>query len=217
MNLLDFVNKFIALIELFAKLLSKTDLLLEVITRIVLKRLGPTYENLDLDVMVDIRDRRGRVAIVSRRQAVRFLTAGNGIIRDLVWGDGVAMARYVVDGAHRLSVQPEGSKKAVLLGLGRQAHRGEKVVVSSRRLIKGGFTARSEYYEMLAERPTQKMSMRIVFPASRPPREARIAALPPLERSRRVPVRYDKSGRPFLAWTALRPACFRIYGLQWSW
>jgi hypothetical protein len=175
-----------------------------------------SYETISLDIVLDIEDAGGRRAIYERRQRVRFLAVDSGVVRDLVWGEGDPLARYTATGARRLAVQPDGSRKVVLLGLARRPQRGERVSIRSRRVIINGLTQRQEYCEVLVERPTCRLSMRVLFPRSRPPRDA--VLLPSTGgMAYRVPVRYGADGRPVLCCSVKKPVPERIYSLRWSW
>jgi hypothetical protein len=223
MNLYEEMNVLISSIENTVGLLSRAQRIWSSV-KALLPSLGlqkPTvsepYENRFLELVVDIRDSRGDKAVLSRRQGIRFLSAEHGLIRDLVWGDGNTLARYCVRGARRLSVQPEGSKSTVLLGLDRPTRQGESKTVHVRRLMEGSFCGDSEYFETLVERPTDRLSMKVLFPKARPPTDGYLVSTPPERLERRVPVRYSSDQRPFLAWRIDQPEKYRTYSLRWSW
>jgi hypothetical protein len=133
MNYLEMATKFVGLIEALIKLrgtLSSGKLFVGALASTV------SYENLSLDVVFDIRDRRGRKAVVRRRQRVRFRVNDTGIIRDVVWGEGDPLWRYSVTGARRLGVRQEGSRRAVLLALARKPNRGDEALVSTCRMVR---------------------------------------------------------------------------------
>lgn len=218
MSLLEGMSAAVATLETTVGLFDRvTKIWNQVTQRLDLAGNGLAYENLSLDVLVEIRDPRGTTAVLQRRQRVRFRDQEGAIIRDLVWGDGEALARYAVKGARRLDVLQEGSKRVVLLGLDRRPVKGARAVVSMRRLMRNAFLQSREYFETLVERPTRRLSMKIVFPPSRPPKDAELVTLPPGLPTRRVPVRYTADRRPFLAWSERDPDRYRIYSLRWSW
>ena len=89
-----------------------------------------------------------------------------------VWGEGERVRRLSVDGARRLGSRPEGSRDVLLLGLDRRPGVLSTATLKARRLITGGFTKRKEYFEVSVERPTKSLSLRVLFPRNRPPRDA---------------------------------------------
>lgn len=172
-------------------------------------------DNLELDL--DIADDRGHKAVLTRRQRITFLVGESGVVREPVWGDGDALAHYRVDGAQRLGVRPEGMTRAVLLGLGGPATPGERATVTSRRTIRGGLLGTDEYLAAHLERPTGRLSLRVRFPRSRPPRTAQIVCLPAKGPPLRLAVRVGRDGRPVLSWRARNLADPCTYVLRWSW
>ena len=176
-----------------------------------------SYETLLLDVELDIRDRRGRRAIVNRRQRVQFLREDTGVIRELVWGEGEPLAGYSVQGAQRLGVRREGSRRVILLGLPRTYAKGERALVTSRRLIRGALTEQTAYAEMFVERRTRRIGLKVLFPKSRPPRDAHLTTSPATASSERIRTRYGPEGRPYLVWKRRNPERFTTYSLNWRW
>src|SRR5215211_881912 len=75
-----------------------------------------SYENLLLDFSLDLQDARGRRAVITRKQRVHFLTAEAGVLSSPVWGEGIQLKRYLLTGARRLGMRPNGSRKVLLLG-----------------------------------------------------------------------------------------------------
>src|SRR6478672_3026772 len=82
-----------------------------------------SYENLLLDFSLDLQDVRGQRAVITRKQRVHFLTAEAGVLSSPIWGEGVQLKRYLLIGAKRLGMRPDGSRKVLLLGLDRPAER----------------------------------------------------------------------------------------------
>lgn len=105
MSLLEALSAAVSSLETAAGLFDRvTKIWNQVIQHLNLAGAGIAYENLSLDIVVQIRDPRGATAVLHRRQRVRFRDQEGAIIRDLVWGDGEALARYAVKGARRLDV-----------------------------------------------------------------------------------------------------------------
>ena len=176
-----------------------------------------TYENVMLEAVLDICDRQGRKAVVRRKQRIRFLAEDAGLIRELVWGEGNPLADYRVQGARCLGFQREGSKSVILLTLARRPTKGEEAVISSCRLISHALTDDNGYAEMLVERPTRYVALKVLFPRTRPPREAHLTSQPPSLSKPSIPIRFGRDGRPYLIWRYNNPNRFTTYSLRWSW
>lgn len=175
------------------------------------------YENISLDITIDIRDAAGRTAVLSRRHVLRMLREEPVAIRDIVWGEGKPLAGYRVEGARRIDLKSEGSRRAVLLSLDRPGAMGERVVVRTRRFLESAFLDELEYFETSLERPTGRVSMKVLFPKTRPPREAHLVTAIPDRELRRIRTRYGHDRRPYLVWHERRPEQFRTYSLRWRW
>ena len=175
------------------------------------------YETLWLDLVLDLQDPRGERAVLTRRHRVRFLTADAGLLRDLLWGEGRPLARYTAHGARRIAVHLEGSKRAVLLEPEHRAAAGDRLTVTSRRTIRGGFRLPQEYFEAFLERPTGALNFTILFPPTRPPRGARLVLAVGEQVLRSVPTRYGAGGRPLLRCHVRNPVTAVTYSLRWEW
>lgn len=218
MTAADLLDKLAALITAGAGFLAQARPTVGVLVRLVRRDVpAVSYENLALEIVLDIQDPEGKRAILERRQQIRFLTADRVVVRDLVWGEGKTLARYHVTGARRLAVQPDGSHHAVLLDPTHHLGPGQQARITSRRVIAGGFLTATEYLEAMTERPTERLLLQVRFPAARPPREAFLVTTPVEPTSHRIALRYGRGGRPALTWRCTRPVAGQTYSLRWSW
>jgi hypothetical protein len=175
------------------------------------------YETVSLTIALDIQDVQGKRAVLLRHQQVQFSVADVGVVRDLVWGDGNPLVRYSVRGGQRLAVQPEGSKRIVLIGLTPHPQRGARARVRSRRLVQDALTGDTEFLETMVERPTKRLALQVRFPRGRPPKEAYMVTSPPAGAVQRIPIQCAADGRASLTWRQSKPDAFRTYSLRWSW
>lgn len=175
-----------------------------------------SYENLSVAIVVDLQDKAGRRAVVTCSQRVRFLVSEAGVVTSHVWGEGQRVRRLSLDGARSFGRRAEGSKDLLLLGLNRRPGALSVVSLKAHRLITGGFLKKDEYFEVSVERPTKLLSLRILFPKNRTPRDAYINA----DRATRDATRsvsFTPQGRPQLRWQQRVPEVNRVYRLGWSW
>jgi hypothetical protein len=200
-----------------AALLRELRLALETLTR--WRRRPPTaaYETLSLALELELLDPRGERAVLRRRQRLRFLRDGAAIVRELVWGDGEQLVRYQAQGARRLGVRAEGSKRAVLLDPAAHPAAGDQLTITSRRTIRGGFLGRQEYCEVYLERPTGRLEFTIIFPATRPPLTAQLVRATTEAVVRQLPLRYRADGRAVVRCRLQRPDPATTYSVRWAW
>ena len=176
-----------------------------------------SYENLSLAVELELCDVRGRRAVIRRKQRVRFLSDEAGVVRDVIWGEGETLAGYRVEGAKKLSVRQEGSKKVVLLGLPANPAKGASVTLKTERIIRGGFRPDEGYLEVVVERPTRRLRLSVLFPRGRPPKHARVETSPPALAAHPVALRLTADGRTYATWPVVEPKHLVTYRVCWSW
>lgn len=181
------------------------------------RRPAVSYITEHLSLALDITDHRGERAVLTRAHQVQFLVGESGVLREPVWGDGEPLGGYRVRGARHLGTRAEGQTRSVLLGLARPAIAGERATVTSRRTIRNGLRGSEEYLAATLERPTERLTMHVHFPAARPPHRAQLISIPTGGPPRRIPVRLGPDGRPLLTWRARKPKPDHTYMLSWSW
>lgn len=187
------------------------------LSRLSARQPAKPYETLWLELVLDLQDERGERAVLQRRQRIRFLVDGGALVRELVWGEGEQLVRYHARGAHRLGVRPEGSRRAVLLDPELRPAAGDRLTLTSRRTIQGGFRGTSEYCEVYLERPTGRVELTVLFPTNRPPKAAQLVQGASGAVVRRLVIRYQANGRALLRCRLHKPEPETIYGVRWSW
>lgn len=175
------------------------------------------YENDFIEEVLDLRDVRGARALLKKRQRMRFRQGEAAILRDGVWGNGDQFARYQVQGARRVGTRREGMRTTVLLVIEPRPPNGEPRDIRTNRLIKDAFGDANTFFDLMAERPTGYLSLKVLFPRSRPPTSAYLVQAPAETTMRRIPVRYTADRRPFLAWRTSEPQPLMTYSLRWAW
>jgi hypothetical protein len=176
-----------------------------------------SYDTRWLSLVLDLKDGRGRQAVLSRTQRVRFLRGDGAIVRELVWGEGDQLVRYRARGARRVGTRAEGSKRVVLLDPEQPPAVGDELTVSSRRTLRDAFGGRDEYCEAFLERPTGRLDIIVTFPRERPPRAAQLVAATTEQVVRTLRARYSADGRAVLHCRLRNPKTGVTYSLRWSW
>ena len=99
------------------------------------------YAILDYDSALDILDREGEKAIITRRQVIRFLQDNVVAIHDHAWGDGELFAEYKCQPGVPVDIYEDGSKHNVLISLRETKNRGDVIELWIERGIRRGFLA----------------------------------------------------------------------------
>ena len=186
---------------------------------IATRRAQGIYEVLKQSRTVELLDPRGEVAVVTRRQVVRFLQDHVAAITDYAWGDGEIYAEYTCTPGAPVDFYKEGSRHAALISLREAKSRGDTLTVNIRRKILGGFTRRDECWETEVYHRTRLLSLSILFPRERRCQRAvvtqrstsRTTALGPEQ------IRYLADGRQRLTWEIRNPKLHDHYTLKWRW
>jgi len=190
--------------------------ILRTLTSLRAKPSSYSYENLLLEFSLDLKDRQGRTAVITRKQRVHFFTTEAGVLSSPVWGEGSQLKRYWLSGVRRLGIRPEGSRRVLLLGLAQPAQPGMVAQVASEQTVANAFLKKQEYLEAVVERPTKRLSLRALFPKGRPPTEASMSASS-TRTAARLPIRLGKDGRARLSYTVREPLLGAVYSMRWAW
>ncbi len=217
MNLIETIGSVSTLLRVSEQLLSQWDALRRKGRRLFTGMSGVDYENDFIDEVIDIRDRQGATAVLEKRQQVRFRRGESAILRDGIWGEGKQLARYSVVGARQVGVKHEGLRKTVLLAIEPRPIEGQPQEVRITRTMRHAFGEPTGFFDLMAERPTKRLSLKVLFPRSRPPKCAHLVEWPSERTVRAVPVKYRADRRPFLSWKEIRPHPLSAYSLRWTW
>lgn len=99
MNPLDVASRLTTLVAAVAGMLRQAMTLVPLVRSLGYRPTAMPYENVLLELVLEIQDRGGRTAVLERRQRVRFLSETTEVVRELVWGEGSQLVRYRVRGA----------------------------------------------------------------------------------------------------------------------
>jgi hypothetical protein len=177
------------------------------------------YEVLDYDARLELQDTEGKRVTYFKRQRVRFLQDNIIAYQDNAWGDGNIFTDYQCSPGIPVDRYREGHRYRVLISLRATKQRGDIEEFYIQRTITDGFTRTTEDFQTEIDHKTQKLSLSVVFPMDRNPKEVRIVeqkAHRTLELGRdhchRLP-----DGRLEVRWETTKPRRFEAYILHWSW
>ncbi len=177
------------------------------------------YEVLEHDAQLELVDAKGRKAIYTKRQKVRFLQDYIIAYQDQAWGDGNIFADYKCSPGVAVDRYPEGNRYRILISLRETKHRGDVEEFLIERRIENGFVRTVEDLQTDIDHQTRSLSIRLIFPKDRWAREARL-----LEKKADRTTRLDPShfhalpdGRQRVQWSTASPERFETYILRWQW
>jgi len=177
------------------------------------------YEILDYESVLELKDRQGKVALLKRRQKVRFLQSNIMAYQDEAWGDGQLFATYRCSPGVPVDRYRDGLKWKVLISLRETKQRGDVTEFNLSRRIKNGFSESNEWLQTELSHRTRHLRISIIFPRQRPCQRALL-----VERNRSRSTELGPAhtvlladGRQVLAWETDRPSIGELYTIKWQW
>lgn len=177
------------------------------------------YEVLEHEVTLELCDPQGKEAVYHKRQKVRFLQNNVIAYQDQAWGAGDIFAEYRCTPGIPVDRYREGQRYRILISLRQTKNAGDMEEIRIERTIRNGFTRAIEDLQVETSHFHQQLSINIIFPESRPPRQmsliehntARTQTLS-VESLQQLP-----DHRYQLHWETHKPRLFERYMLQWQW
>ena len=177
------------------------------------------YEVLDYQVQVEIKDAKGKNVLHRKREKVRYLQSNIIAYQDQVWGEGEFLVNYRCSPGKAVDRYREGHKTRILISLGETRDRGDQDEFIIEREIHDGYLAEREYVETEISHRTRQLTMQVLFPAARPPRQATI--MEKLRNRKQLlshsALKQLPDGRWQLTWQTGKPLLYERYLLSWEW
>jgi hypothetical protein len=177
------------------------------------------YELLEHEIILELRDPKGKTAIHCRRQKVRFLQDNIIAFQDQAWGDGNIFADYKCSPGIPVDQYREGNITRVLISLRGSHNRGDEEQFSFERTIEDGFPEIVEILQTDVIVRTHLLSVSIIFPVKRLPQSVKL-----IERNTTKGIYLGENemtklpdGRLKVTWETRKPRLFESYLLRWEW
>lgn len=168
------------------------------------------YETIKFSGRLKILDTDRMTAIFTRRQRVRFLEDGVGVLFDRIWGEGVLVGSYLAPGVTIMEPIRTPSGYVLPLGLPRPFRKGETFELVTHRRIVGAFSQEKGYWDTTMSKPTELIQITVVTPPDVKAGQPDIVAPPRGD--------MDLTQRAnSLQFRVTRPAMNGPYRLRWSW
>ena len=178
--------------------------------------LRPLYEIKDYQAGLEVLDAKGKRAIYTKRERLRFLRNDVTSLYDYGWGTGEAFASHRVHPGRIVERQKIGSRHRSLVVLPQPKHAGDEMTLSVRRLWKNTLTGHNGWLEMEVYHPTRRARLSVTLPRSRPVRSARLVET---RRRSSLPLQATtiSDGRQRLQWSTTALQVGDRYTLEWDW
>jgi len=177
------------------------------------------YEVLDHDVRLELKDAHGHEALYTKRQKVKFLQNNIIAYEDKAWGDGEIFADYRCSPGRAVDRYREGHRYRILISLRERKQAGDVEEFHIQRTIRNGFVHKVEDLQTEVDHRMQQLTLSVVFPLRRPPREATLIEQNSTrsydlmgEHVRKLP-----DGRVQVSWHVNKPRLYEAYILRWVW
>ena len=177
------------------------------------------YEVLAYEARLELLDATGRHAVYRKRQRVRFLQDHIIAYQDQAWGDGAIFAAYRCAPGKAVDRYREGHRWRVLISPEADQEQGRRGGVLHRARDRDGFTANNEDFQTEIDHVTRGLTMTVVFPKARRPREVWLIEQ---NAARTMALGADlwqalPDGRVQVEWTMEGPRRYEAYIVSWTW
>ncbi len=178
--------------------------------------LRPLYEVKDYQAGLEVLDDKGRRAVYTKRERLRFLRSNVTAFYNYGWGGGQSFASHRVHPGRIVEREVIGSRHRSLVLLPQPKHAGEEMTFSVRRLWKNVLKGHQGYLEMELYHPTRRAALKVILPRTRP---ATSAWLADARHQSSIHVRPTtmSDGRQKLQWATTGVQVGDRYTLEWVW
>ena len=181
-----------------------------------LAKASDDFEILDMKMALDVVDGRGRTAIYTKREHIRFLRDNITSIYDYGWGTGDAFASHRVKPGHVVERRQVGSRYRSLILLPEPQNKGDEMTFTVRRLWKGSLKGRPNWLEAEVHHNMRHLALGVTLPRGRRMKSARLFDRKgPMKPDPRVNV--TAQGRHRVQAEISKPIVGNCYTLEWDW
>ena len=177
------------------------------------------FETLDYEVTVELLDTKGKKALHTKREQVRYIQDNIIAYQDQAWGDGDFLKDYQCYPGKLADSYREGSKTILLISLQGRRQKGDIDTFHIERKMIDAYTHDKEYAGVEISHKAKQLTINIIFPKKRPP-ASYVLVEKHLKRHTALSNRHLRQlqdGRWQLTWSTNKPRLFENYFVQWEW
>ena len=196
------------------------------VARLILPRLAGLwrrpegmYEVLAHELQLELCDPEGHAATLRKHQKVMFLQDNIIAYQDQAWGDGDLFADYKCSPGMAVDRYRDGHKMRILISLRETKNRGDIEDFHIQRAIRDGFVREVEDFQVDIDHATRRLSMRVVFPGERTPKQVKLIEQTAQRTTELSPESLQPlpDGRWQVSWETEQPRLHEVYILRWAW
>ncbi len=177
------------------------------------------YEVLNYETTLEILDVKGKEAILTKTEEVRFLQNNVIAFQDQAWGSGKILIDYKCNPGKPVDFYQLAHKTYIVISLRDVMQKGDVTKFEISWKTRNGFEKPSGFWSTDINHFTKRMKVNVIFPEKRPP-----SSLGTVETNRqrnkelpndaliRLP---DKRWQ--ISWVKQKPRLYEHYVLKWEW
>lgn len=177
------------------------------------------YEVLDYDTSLELKDAKGKNALLRKSEKVRFLQNNIIAYQDQAWGNGKILLNYRCSPGIPVDKFQFGYKTIILISLRGVKNRGDVDEFNMTWGIKDGFRRSTGFWATEIDHKTDSLKIYVIFPKVRPPLRASLVEKN-FQRTTELGKEHIVSlpdGKWKLAWEQTKPRLFEQYIMNWEW
>ena len=129
------------------------------------------YEVLEYESVLELKDKHGKKARFQKREKVRYRQNNIIAYQDHAWGDGKILIDYRCSPGTVVDKYRPGQKTFLLISLREPKRRGDIDEFNIEWNMRDGFIRSRELWETEIRHRTKKITIKIIFPRTRPPQD----------------------------------------------
>lgn len=177
------------------------------------------YEVLEYETTLEIHDKKGNKATVSKRQKVRYLQDNILAYQDQAWGDGEILVDYKCSPGYPVDKYRSGHKTYILISLREIKSKGDVDEFNITWGLRNCLKSNLGFWGTSINHRTKKIKVKVIFPKTRSPQKAWVN-LTNRKQSKFLgdnALRKLPDGRSIIVWEKGKPHLFENYVLHWEW
>lgn len=177
------------------------------------------YEVIDYECQLELRDKDGNLAIIKKREKIRYLQDYVTSYQDRAWGDGEIFQNYHCSPGTPVDEYRVGHKTYKLISLREFRNKGDVDEFHIEWNMRRGFLESTGFWGTGINNRTKRVAVQIVFPKDRPPKsvsltESNLQRTKDLERDAYTLL---PNGRTMITWEKTNLRLYENYVLKWEW
>ena len=177
------------------------------------------YEVLDYECQLELKDKKGNLATIQKREKIHYLQDYITSYQDQAWGDRNVFLNYRCSPGVPVDEFRLGHKTYKLISLRESRNKGDTDEFHIEWDMQRGFLKSTGFWGTAISHRTKKVIVKVVFPKDRPPLHISIVESN-LQRTRDLAKDAQKllpDGRTMITWENENPRLYENYVLKWEW